>query len=489
MSRKTKRNQQNKGALAVPTSNSPYFATQASPARGNLWVFPQDTRKQLSQWSRITLMLKSRTLIANYGPARAVQNLAALIGCLKPQAKSGDREWNDMAEERFNTIANSALSFDAAGKRTFGTWQTFTTFRRFSDGDCFSILTSSQSGVAKVAGREGHQCASPSTTGTWMDGVRVDANGFARNYNFRRLDDNEDYSLPNRAVHHHANFENMGGTRGVPILAHAINDFHDAIETKSFVKRAIKMAAAVGLTRKFDSTKDDFTPSRVGIGSGLESNPFIPAGAGVGTVPATKNVTIEDIFDAGILSSIPLDVVHDDRPHPNAEEFQKRLMRECAIGIGVPPSILYYMDSPGGAEIRTQIESFARFIFDQHANHLMPFCQRFWTYCIGKEILEGRLPAPSKGDFYKVKWSPPKSITADLGKMGNLLVSLRKACLTTYADHYESLGYDYEDQLEQCAKEARLLLDLEKTYALPAGMLTNGVHDSGNDVQPVPAAA
>jgi len=433
-------------------------------------------------------MLKSRTLIANYGPARAIQNLSALIGALKPQANSGDKAWDMLAEARFAAIANSALAFDAAGKRTFSTWQTFTTFRRFSDGDCFSILTESSSGGARVAGREGHQCSSPNSEPGWMDGVRVDSNGFASSYNFRSLDGDKDYVMPSRAVHHHANFENMGGTRGVPVLAHAINDFHDAIETKAFVKRAIKMAAAVGLTRKFDATKDDFTPSRVGIGSGLESTPFTPAGAGYGTIPATKNVTIEDIFDSGILSSVPLDVVHDDRPHPNAEEFQKRLMRECAIGIGVPPAILYFMDSPGGAEIRTQIESFARFIFDQHANHLLPFCQRFWTYCIAKEIKSGRLPAPSKGDFWKVKWSPPKSITADLGKMGNLLVSLRKACLTTYADHYEALGYDYEDQLEQCAKEARMLIDLEEKYDLPSGMLTQGVHEP-TPPEPAPVAA
>lgn len=468
--------------------NSAYIATQESPARGRMLTFAPDTRRQLAPWARLTLILKSRTLVENYGPAKALRNLAALIGALKPQANSGDPAWDAIAEKRFNEIAYSPLSFDAAGKRTFATWQTFTTFRRFTDGDIFSILTESKNNVALIAGREGHQCASMDDT--FLDGVRVDSNGRPLRYNFRHLNGDKDYTLEPPAVHHHAEWSTLGGTRGTPVLAHAINDFHDAMETKGFVKRAIKTAAMMGLTRRADQSTGGLPPGVYGAASPIQTDNFAPAGAGTGsTVTNPTRLSFEDVFDAGVLSTVPLDVIHDDRPHPNAEAFQERLMRECAIGLGVPPSILFFMDSPGGAEIRTHLEIFARFIVDQHAQHLLPFCQRYWTYAIAKEIKEGRLPAPASGDFWKVRWCPPKNITADLGKMGNLLIALRKACLTTYAEHYEALGLDYQDQLRQCAREARLLLDLESEYQLPAGTLTNSLVAPGTALPPQAAAA
>lgn len=468
------------------SGQSGYIATQESPARGRMVTLDLDTRRQLTPWARLTLILKSRTLVENYGPAKALRNLAALIGSLKPQANSGDPAWDALAEKRFNEIANSPLIFDAAGKRTFATWQTFTTFRRFTDGDIFSILTETTTGAARIAGREAHQCHGGDDK--FNDGIRTDANGFPLAYNFRTFDGGKDYILQPPAIHHHAEWSTLGGTRGTPVLAHAINDMHDALEIKGFVKRAIKTAALMGLTRRADTSTGGMPPGVYGAAAPIQSDNFAPPGAGSGTITTPQRVTFEDVFDSGILSSVPLDVVHDDRPHPNAEEFQKRLLRECAIGLGVPPALLFFMDEPGGAEIRTHLEIFARFIVDQHANHLLPFCQRFWTYAIAKEMKNGTLPAPSKGDWWRVRWCPPKNITADLGKMGNLLIALRKACLTTYAAHYEALGLNYEDELEQCAREARLMLDLEAKYQLPPGTLAASLIAPGTATPTLAAA-
>jgi len=464
--------------------NNGFIATQESPARGRMVTFGEDTRKQLSPWARTVLILKSRTLVENYGPAKALWNLAELIGALKPQANSGDKAWDVLAEQRFDAIANSPLSFDRAAKRTFYTWQTFTTFRRFTDGDIFSILTETTSGSAAIAGREGHQCGGGEGDG-WIDGVLPDSNGYALRYNFRALDGGKNYTLEPPAVHHHASWSTLGGTRGTPALAHAINDMHDAMETKGFVKRAIKTAAMMGLTRRADNSVSGMPPGNYGAGSPVNSDNFTPAGAGYGTTPAQTRLSFEDVFDAGILSSVPLDTIHDDRPHPNAEEFQKRLMRECAIGLGVPPEILFFMDNPGGAEIRTHLEIFNRFIQGQHANYLLPFCQRFWTYCIAKEIKAGRLPQP-RGDFWKVRWCAPKSITADLGKMGNLLIELRRAGLTTDAAHYEALGLDYETEIDQVAREFAMRMAKEKEYGLPPGSLTASLMPINT---PLPSAA
>jgi len=460
-------------APMVPTAfvggGRSYFAAQESSARGRLVLPNQDTAKQLSPWERLTLILKSRVLVENYGPAKAILNLAELIGALKPQAQSGDRAWDVLAEARFDQIANSALSFDRAGMRTFYQWQTFATFRRFVDGDYFSVLTESTSGSAAVAGREAHQCYGGEGDG-WNDGVLCDSNGYALAYNFRSMQGGKDYRLAPQNVHHHATWPTLGGTRGVPVFAHAINNFHDIIETTVFWKQSIKTAARIGLTRRADQ-QHGMAPSNFGLGSAVKSDAYSPPGSS-GTAPADERVMFEDVFGGGIVSSVPLETLHDDRPHPNADEFQKRLMREAAIGIGVPPQILFFMDAPGGAEVRTLLEQFDRFVKGQHNNYLRPFCQRFWTYCIAKEMKAGRLPYPSKGDFWKVRWCAPKSITADLGRMGNLTIELRKAALMSDATHYESQGLDYETELDQVGSELALRMAIEEKYGLQPGAMT-----------------
>ena len=133
-------------------------------------------------------------------------------------------------------------------------------------------------------------------------------------------------------------------------------------------------------------------------------------------------------------------MLHDDRPHPNQQAFKESLLREVAIGLGVPPEVLYFMDSPGGADIRFKIEVLARFILNCHRDHILPFCQRFWVYAISKEMKAGRLPYPSKGDFWRVRWTPQRDVSVDLGKMGRLLIEMRKSLLTTHARVYEGLG-------------------------------------------------
>lgn len=473
---------------ASPAAFSPYFATQESSARGFLWTFTPDTRKQLTPWARHTLLVKSRTLVENYGPAMALRSLARLIGALKPQSVCADTKWAALAEQRFEEITGTPLIFDAAGRFTFATHQVFTTYRRFVDGDIFDILTETSEHAARVATREAHQVVSPGTDNpAWNDGVRTDPNGFPLAYGFKTSADAVRV-LPGLSVHHHASFSNRGATRGTPALAHFINHAHDMIETTGFQKQAIKTAALMGLTRRQDASTGGMPPALTGITGGVQSSPFQQLGtpAPAAAAASAPRVSYEDVLGGGIISTVPIDTLHDDRPHPNVQAFKEDLLRECAVGLGVPPAIMFFLGDKGGANARVDLDVFAKFVLDQHANHLLPFCQRFWVYAISKEMKEGRLPYPSKGDFWKVRWTPPRSLTADLGKMGALLIQLRKSLLTTYAHHYEEMGLNYEDELEQAAKEAAYLIRLEAKYKLPPGTMTAALYQSNAPAPPPP---
>jgi hypothetical protein len=133
------------------------------------------------------------------------------------------------------------------------------------------------------------------------------------------------------------------------------------------------------------------------------------------------------------------------------------------------------MDDPGGAWTRTILELTAKAVADHHAQHQAPMVRRLWAYTIAMGIKRGDVPSPQRGTWTKIRLTPPRNITADLSKIGRLNIELRQHLQTTFAHLYEELGLDWESELEQTAREARYLIDLEGKYNLPTGMLTQAL--------------
>jgi hypothetical protein len=460
-----------------PQAVSPFFATQENPsARPPLITFGTDTRNYLSPASRTTITVITRTLFENAGIAKLPWNIASLVGYLSPQANSGDEEWDAMAEKRFRETALSPRVYDAGGRFNFFTGQIFSTFRELTDGDFYSIFTKTTSGAARIAMREGHQVVNPSGARNeeWVDGIRVDDNTFPLAYNFRTRWNAPDRILSSSAVHQHINFVSPSSPRAPGALAHALNDFRDIIVTKSFQKQAIMMAAQMGLSRKQDPGNGK-VPSAAGLAAALATDVYRPPSlVASGKAEPEKTIKVEDILGGGVFSQVPLDVLHDDRPHPNGEAFKESLMKEACIGLGVPPSIGYFLRDNSGPEINTDLEIFARYIINRHLFHNLPFCQRFWTYSIALDITNGILPFPKTGEFWNVRWLPQRSVTSNLSKMASTIERMIKSNLMSYEDHFAALGQYGPDQLRTIAREKAYLIKLEKEFELPAGTMLNG---------------
>lgn len=462
---------------------SPYFAVQNNGSRQDLQTFGEDTGKQVDKWSRTEVMVIARTLFANYGIARAIRTLNTIIGHLSPQAQSGDEDWDTLAEERFADVTEAPLLFDAAGRHVFKEWQVKARERQMVDCDLFSVLTVGEHGNAMLAAREAHLVKSPKDGSEgWFDGIQTDANNRTLAYRFTNpKDPSFARILKAGAVFHHVDCDTFGGTRGMSIFTHAANHFRDIIETRAFMKLAIKQAAMIGLTRAQDA-QHGADISSMGLGAPTYTSPFVPPGGALPTTAAEAKdlpkMKFEDFMKAGIFSQVPLKVLHDDRPHPNQIEFARDLLREVAIGVGVPPQILFYMDDPGGAWSRILLEILAKYILDQHMRQTRPFCQRTWNYVISREMEAGRL-RECKGKWWKVRWTPPRSITADMGRMGRLVIELRKMLMTTYRAYYEELGYDYESELRQCGKELKLIKEIEVENGLEPGELSAALRPQG----------
>lgn len=472
------------GATAVPWNGiwgTSYFGAQFSESRGQLVLPDADTEKQLQAPERTLLALKSRLLAENYGPGAALRNLASLIGALNARSASKDKAWAALNDEYFQRVTQSPLTFDAGGRLTLTTYQPMTTLRWMVDGDMATVLAVSDSGHGRVMGYEGLciEAGPNQKPPEWFDGVRCDPQTrFPLDYSFaeRGLRGETVYRIvPAISVIHHMAQTTFGARRGVPALAHALNDFHDIIETKGFQKQMIKVASLIGLTRRADPGMNA-APYNLGIGAPLQQKPWVPPGES--SAPTTQpevKLKFEQAVEGGMMATAPFDVVHDDRPHPNGEEFKKSLLRECAIGLNFPPQLLFYMDDPGGAYARIILEMAAKTILDHHINHLAPMVRRLWAYFTAMGIKKGDLPAPATSDWMKIRLTPPRMPTADLGRMGKLMIELRRACLTSHSRLYEELGLDYQIEIEQCAKEFAELMALEQKHNLPPGVLTQSL--------------
>ncbi len=469
------------GSGGYIVGGSSYFGAQQSDARQVMVLPHKDERLKIRAPERTILALKSRVFVENYGPGAAIRNLAAMIGSLKIQSISGDEKWSQIAEDWFNKITGTGLTFDGGGRLNLAMWQTLTTERDLIDGDAFTIFTNSlTSGRPRMMGSEGlcvesgQGCTGPN----WIDGVECNpVTRFPLRYCFIQRDAKntpQSRIVPAWAVHHHVEPRSFSAVRGVPALAHCLNNFQDIIETTSFQKQALKVAALIGLTPEDDTSMGPAT--QMGVVSPLQRETVFlpPTTSSTATQPPTR-VTYEQAMEAGIVATRRMKAIHDDRPHPNGEEFKKTLLREAAIGLRFPPQLLYFMDDPSGAYARIILDIAAKTISDYHAARLAPFMRRTWAYWIANAMRNGDIPEPSKGDWMKIKLTPPRMPTADLGKMGRLYIELRKTCLQSHRGIYEELGMDYEDEIDQCGREFRLLMDTEKKHGLPPGALTNGL--------------
>jgi hypothetical protein len=140
-------------------------------------------------------------------------------------------------------------------------------------------------------------------------------------------------------------------------------------------------------------------------------------------------------------------MIGPNRPHAGFEPFAKFLIRDVAMGLGLPVEFVYDPASVGGAGMRFIVAKAQR-RFEQRQRLLIDrFCTRAWRYFIGGAITNGDLPAAE--DYAKVTWQTPKSLTVDAGREAQQSREDYKAGLTTLSDYFGELGMDWMEVSDQ----------------------------------------
>lgn len=476
--------------LMQELSMSGYFAAQASPIRGQLWWPTLDSRKSMDGYTRTELVKMSRALAENCGFAGGpLDTLSELVGWLKPQARTTDNDWNEEAERRFEEITGTAFQFDLAGKDNFASSQIRATKHRNMDGDFGTVFSRSEFGTTQILNYEGTQIGRarfPGAEKGWFDGVQIDRYGRAVRFSLLSPDGDADALIDSAVFHHHANRRFQNAVRGTPVLSPHLNDIVDITDIDGFTKHAIKIASLFALTRESQNGPQGITAP---IQSAQLPTPLAahPAAAPQTTATPTAATTtlqpignFESVFTSGMMSSVPLKAIHDDRPHPNAQAFKDYLLRKCANGIGCPAPILFLIDEPGGVWTRYLMERAADWILCQQIFHLLPYCRRVWNIVVATEMKAGRLRQCKDFNWWRpsaVKWVGKRKLTVDIGREGNLQIALKNAMMTTYSQWYDALGHedDWQSAFDQAGRELAYGVEVEKKNGLTPGWITDRI--------------
>ncbi len=446
-----------------------FDAAQWSPRRAYINWGTLDTSKELTGGDRLTILRKARKMYADVGLARRIVNgVANLVGYLKPQADSPDREFNRMAEELFYERAGTAFVFDRAAKMDFFQWQIALTRLRIKDGDSLSVLSETKAGTANIIFYESHQIADGKRTDT-SDGVILDKFGRHLGYNLiSQYADQTETAVNASDTIFYADFERPGQVRGISALAHALNNIQDQAEITADVKHGIKMANQVGLVR---TMKGGNGPQ--GFASAVTTR----------TVDGST-INIEKMREGGMVAQLAeneqLSVLHDGRPHPNQMVLLEWLVRDIAWGVGLSPEVLWDLAKQTGPSQRYLMAETQRWIEHEQAR-LKQACQRFYTYFIAKAIKSGELPAPPK-NWWWAEWIPQADLTIDRGREGRLELEQLESGVMSLNDYHARKGRDWESVEMQKAREILRRREIETEMGLDEGAL-DGFKQKQLDIQ------
>lgn len=454
MSKKRKRILQPPAQLtaAAPAALfSGYDGANWSEARGNVWWPSLDPRHELDSFSREEIIRRVHWLKANVGLVRGlIRNSADLIGWQTPQAKSGDEEWDDLAETAFRDCCYEPAAFDVAGKFDFEDAQPMLMREALTNGDVLTILTKWPDGAPRFAFYSSNQLASPDKPdASWRHGIQYSTVGRHLAYGLRNSATGNVAIFPASAVIYFGEFDAPGEDRPVPPLAHAVNHAQDITEVFGFTKQGIKSASLLGAVRE---QKENSTPrARQGL-----------TGAPRTVTDASGNrFKVADVWSGGQIPTLDpgetIKILHDQRPAQEVMDFIRVLVRDICVGWGLQPEVGWEMLRMTGPGVRFVMDMADRWIKCRQKRHRM-WGKRVWRYVISCEIARGSLPLPTPDKKGRARWwdvhfTSQRNLTIDRGQVSRAKLDELAAGCGTLSDWEEMDGRDWKDRGKQRIRE------------------------------------
>lgn len=262
-----------------------------------------------------------------------------------------------------------------------------------------------------------------------------------------------DIGLPN--FFHLYHVLRCGQTRGEPFFAPVLNLFKDRFEYMEAELVAARVAACFAVFIKKDLGGD------LSIVRSTESDDA----SGKRVEELSPGMT--EYLDPGE----DIATFNPNRPGSNFGMFIERILRDVSSGLNMPYEILSKdFTKSNYSNMRASLLEARRFFMVQQDFISKKLCQPSLVYLMEEAYLRGELPIL---DFYfnrdayvKVRWVSPGWQWIDPENEVNASRDSIEGNLSTLAEEIESKGGDWEDNLEQRARELKKIKDLELKYQI-----------------------
>lgn len=367
--------------------------------------------------NRLQTLNVARQLVANHGivrgPIRDMTTYSVGPG-LRPQSQVDDNGVARVLEEYFSDYW--APQADFSGRHHFNTLQKLASWAIDVDGDVgFHMYAPGASDIGQLQFIEGHRIGNTPfgypadmVMDGWRDGVKVDKWG--RRVAFRILDGDwntvtqasEAREVPAGDFIFLFDPDRADANRGISSLAHAIANARDIVDILGYEKVGVKKDAAVGGVIKTFSGVADAGSAYIQDGFKASQTGGLPwESIQAGMMPRLQPGEEYSSFGS-------------NRPSPTFVGFLELLLREIAVGLGLPFEFVWDLVKAKGSGSRFILAKAQRRFEERQQLLVNQFLTRVWRWVIAKAIK--RKDVPSAPFWWLVKWQAPAKITVDAGR-------------------------------------------------------------------------
>lgn len=429
---------------------------------------PNDSRREVTRFTREQLVKKSRWLYNNMGLVRRfVKGIARYtVGSgICPIPVTGDVKFDEFLETYFDNWADYPQLVDVREKQDFWSMTSKVLQGMFKDGDDFVLKAPTADEVLstgfELVGLPRLQWIEQQQVGNlngslydrdqegFQEGVLCDQYGAALKYRVLEDISPDNYDLKKGRIIERSNMlhifdvERASQVRGLPWLYHGVNSALDIVDLLALEKHATKLHAAMAAAikkRTADAGKKGFTGD-------------LTKQRGVNADGKKRVVAFENFMGGAGILQLALDeefqLLTSGRPNLTFTGFIDYLIRDMAAGFGVSADFIWATADTGGTNVRMILED-AKWFFEELQDFMIrSFCRPVYMWVIARGIQRGEIVVPAGLNPYATLWQGPAKVTVDQGKEGNLELERLKNGCGTWEEYWNARGKSGRKQVRR----------------------------------------
>ena len=407
---------------------------------------------------------------------------------------SSSKDWNLKAKEKWKEwCQDPELDGGGEGNETFADTQAVIARQWFVDGECFVYLTfDPKTKQPKLQLIDSHRVDTPTSMAAEegvniIDGVEIDPRTRKRlAYWVRKLDTasmigigntlypyiatlKQEYErIPASQIIHVYKRLRPGQVRGIPALFCVGNDLHDLSDLQLEEMKAAKSAA--DLANIWHTKTGEPTDA-----SGFRLVPRTISTQDAAGNPISKSAPLSyDVTQGGrdkyLKPGEDVKQFLTERPTVATRDFWDYLTFRLCAGMGISRLLVAPYAPAQGTVVRSELDTNNTF-FKSRSRKMRCVSLKVYGWVMGWKVDWDRDLMGAPADWIKAKARPVRSITADVGHQSEATINEYNAGMRTLSDIYAEQGEDWEEKLEERAKELARAQELAEQYGVPLEQL------------------